>query len=319
MAVWMGALISVSLVIVVAFVATYSNYRHDLNAATSRIAGIQTQTYHSQYGDIEYRLAGSGSTILVSHGVTGGVDQGMLVTDEFVSSEGRYQFLYVSRFGYLRSSFPENASARLQAAAYNDLLDHLGIEKVFVFGNSAGGTSSMWFAIDHPERTLGLILHSSAIPGPTLPVPLRSLFKYNLVYWAAVKLAPGALIGILLPNNLRSALSREDRAWVIKSVFLNVLPSSERTEGIMFDSRISNPSVNEVPLEEINVPTLILQSVDDPREKQGGVQLSERISGSEYVPLLGGHFLLGEQARVKTAIDGFIGKRQRGYSPGCRG
>jgi pimeloyl-ACP methyl ester carboxylesterase len=104
---------------------------------------------------MEYRLAGEGPTVLVSHGVNGGLDHGMRLTKSgsvAVLGAG-YRFLYVSRFGYLRSALPKQATARLQAAAYQELLDHLGIDQVYLFGNSAGGPSTMWFAIDYPERT----------------------------------------------------------------------------------------------------------------------------------------------------------------------
>ncbi|MBI3556851.1 MAG: prolyl aminopeptidase [Deltaproteobacteria bacterium] len=40
----------------------------------------------------------------------------------------------------------------------NRLLDHLGLERVFLFGGSWGSTLSLVFAIRHPERALGLLL-----------------------------------------------------------------------------------------------------------------------------------------------------------------
>ena len=89
--------------------------------------------------------------MLVSHGITGGVDQAeALVTKWRNFQPYQYRFIFVSRFGYLRSDLPAEATARTQAAAYRELLDHLGVDRVFVVGNSAGGTSAMWFAIDYP-------------------------------------------------------------------------------------------------------------------------------------------------------------------------
>ncbi len=54
-----------------------------------------------------------------------------------------------------------------------------------VFGNSAGGPSAMWFAMDHPERTEGLILHSSAAPNPPAATPPRWQVGCNFLYWPA--------------------------------------------------------------------------------------------------------------------------------------
>ena len=43
------------------------------------------------------------------------------------------------------------------------LMDHFGIQKAFLVGNSAGGTVSMQFALVHPERVQGLILVDPAV------------------------------------------------------------------------------------------------------------------------------------------------------------
>jgi pimeloyl-ACP methyl ester carboxylesterase len=220
------------------------------------------------YCSIQYRIVGEGPVVLVSHGVTGGIDQGMFLANNFFGTDHR--FLYISRFGYLKSSLPEDASARLQAAAYKDLLDHLGINQVFLYGNSAGGPSTMWFAIDYPERTKGLILHSSAGPGPNDEFPPDQLFKYNFPYWAAIKAFPNMILGFLLPDDIRSTMTKQEKSLIIKDVFMASLPITERTEGVIFDNRVSTPSVNDIPFEQLATPTLILQAEDDPREKEAG-------------------------------------------------
>jgi pimeloyl-ACP methyl ester carboxylesterase len=294
--------------VVIASVTVYIRYDRDMNVARTRLASIPTEVYTSQYGDIEYRLAGNGPVVLVSHGVTGGIDQGMFLTGEFGFFGEGYQFLYVSRFGYLKSSLPKDASARLQAAVYKDLLDYLGIDQVFVFGNSAGGPSAMWFAIDYPERTKGLILHSSAVPVRLLALPPRLLFESDFLYWSSVRAAPDKLIGILLPDEIRTTLTIQEKAFLIENVFLASLPISERTNGAIFDNEVSTPSVNDVPFESIQIPTLILQAVDDPREAEGGRELAERIPDSEFVGLTGGHFLLRQERMVQTEIAKFIAK-----------
>lgn len=285
----------------------FAFFNSNLNAARSRLAGIPTEVYTSAYGDIEYRLIGEGPVVLVSHGVTGGIDQGMFLTDNLFGDRNR--FLYVSRFGYVKSSLPEDASARLQAAVYKDLLDHLGINRVFLFGNSAGGPSAMWFAIDYPKQTSGLILHSSAGPGPFDEFPPDELFKYNFPYWAVIKAFPNMIIGFLLPDEIRSSLNDQEREMIVK-VFQSSLPITERTEGAIFDNRVSTPSVNDIPLEQIAAPTLILQAEDDPREKEAGHEMAERIPEDHFVGLTGGHFLLSQDERVRTEIAAFIEKHR---------
>lgn len=293
----------IGFVLLALFLVAFAFFNRDLNAARSKLAGIPTEVYTSAYGDIEYRLVGDGPVVLISHGVTGGIDQGMFLSDNLFGDGHR--FLYISRFGYLKSSLPEEASARLQAAAYQDLLDHLGIDGVFLLGNSAGGPSTMWFAIDYPERTKGLILHSSAGPGPNDEFPPDQLFRYNFPYWAAVKAFPNMIIGFLLPDEIRSTLTDQEKKMIV-NVFMASLPITERTAGVIFDNGVSTPSVNDIPLERIAVPTLILQAEDDPREKETGHEMADRIPENDFVGLTGGHFLLRQDERVRTEIAAFI-------------
>lgn len=298
----------VGFVLLALFLVALGFCNRDVNAARNRLADIPSEVYSSTYSEIEYHLIGDGPVVLISHGVTGGIDQGMFLANNFFGTDHR--FLYVSRFGYLKSSLPENASARLQATVYKDLLDHLGIDQVFLFGNSAGGPSAMWFAIDYPERTKGLLLHSSAGPGPNDEFPPNQLFKYNLPYWAAIKAAPNMILGFLLPDEIRSTLTDQEKALIIKDVFMASLPITERTEGVIFDNRVSTPSVNDIPFEQIATPTLILQAEDDPREKEAGHAMAERIPENEFVGLTGGHFLLRQDERVRAEIASFIEKHE---------
>ena len=284
--------------------SAYIAFRRDLSAARDRLAHIQTKVQASKYGDIEYMLAGEGPTVLISHGVTGGIDQGVALTSTFGMFRQGYRFLYVSRFGYLKSSMPDHASARLQAAAYKQLLDHLGIDKVFVFGNSAGGTSAMWFAVDYPERTKGLILQSSAVPGAEIASTPPLVMKYDFPYWLAVKALPSTLLSIFVPKDYK--LTVDEKAFYVKNVFAASLPISERSQGIAFDNGVSTPSVGEVPFERIAASTLILHAVDDPAPPiEGAREVARRIPDSRLVELDGGHFLVRHEKEIQDAIARF--------------
>jgi pimeloyl-ACP methyl ester carboxylesterase len=173
-----------------------------------------------------------------------------------------YRFICVSRFGYLGSSLPPKATVRMQAAAYEKLLDHLRIDRVFLVGNSAGGPSAMWFSIGYPERTQGLILLSSAVPG-RVPDPIPPLVAtHDFVYWAAVKAAPGSLLGMLMPKSVIQSMSKEDKADAVELSLLASMPISQRTEGIRFDNQVTVPGINDVPFEQVTRPTLIFQAVE---------------------------------------------------------
>ena len=96
-------------------------FRNALAHHNRRLDSIPSQIYNSKHGEIEYLLQGEGPTILVSHGITGGVDQGIGLSEDYLGSE--YRLLIVSRFGYLKSSMPDNPSPELQAEVYNELLN----------------------------------------------------------------------------------------------------------------------------------------------------------------------------------------------------
>lgn len=293
-------------------------FQRDLAAARRRLAGTPTETYASVHGEIEYRLVGDGPTLLVSHGITGGVDQAASLAVDWHQLPNGYRFLHVSRFGYLRSDAPQDATARTQAAAYRALLDHLGIERTILLGNSAGGTAAIWFAIDHPERTDGLILLSSAVPGP-LPKPIPKLAaEHDFIYWTAVRLAPDTLLRLLLPDAVRATLTPQQRAFAIEHAFLAALPISERAAGIALDYAESIPGMNTIPLEQVTVPTLIVQAGDDPRELAGAEEMARRTPDAQLLTFSGGHFLLGHEQEIQAAFTDFAARHAQSYAKEAR-
>lgn len=110
---------------------------------------------------MEYAEAGKGYPVLVVHGAGGGYDQGLILSRIFLSED--FRVIAPSRFGFLRTPLPANASPAAQADAYIDLLDALNISKVAVVGISAGGPSSLEFALRHPDRVSGLVLVSAVV------------------------------------------------------------------------------------------------------------------------------------------------------------
>src|SRR5512142_2235151 len=93
----------------------YAAYQREIRAARARIeAGSHVAATHS--GPIEYATAGQGSPVLVVHGAGGGYDQG-LDLGESLATKG-FRMIAMSRFGYLRTPLPMDASATAQADAH---------------------------------------------------------------------------------------------------------------------------------------------------------------------------------------------------------
>jgi len=301
-------LIIVSLIALL-FVLIYVKFRKVLTQRYRDVDGISSEVYDSKYGNIEYYMEGDGPTILISHGITGGIDQGIGLTESYLGSG--YRCLYISRFGYLKSSMPENPSPELQADAYKELLDHLGITRISVFGNSAGGTSAIQFAIRYPQNCSGLILHTSNAPLEEDPGhPPSFIFKFDFWYWVFLKLIGGSMMKMFVPESVLEDLSKDDKKRIMDEIFFNALPVTKRKKGIIFDMLVSNPSINEeVPFEKIESPTLILHAIDDPSiPVEGARTLERKIKNSKLVTFdTGGHLFIGQEEKIKKEISNFIG------------
>src|SRR5262245_61972740 len=89
-------------------VAVYAWFRHDLTQHYERIAH-GSRLVETRCGTIEVSEAGQGPPLLIAHGSGGGFDQALLAGTDFARLGWRV--IAPSRFGYLRTPFPSDASA----------------------------------------------------------------------------------------------------------------------------------------------------------------------------------------------------------------
>ena len=127
----------------------------DIGLASARSAQGST-LIATRCGAIEVQQAGAGVPLLVVHGSGGGHDQGMAFAGTL--AQRGIRVIAMSRFGYLRTPMPADASAAAQADAHVCLLDALGIRRAAVMGGSAGAMSALQMAIRHPGRVSALVL-----------------------------------------------------------------------------------------------------------------------------------------------------------------
>src|SRR5208337_4241735 len=109
-------------------------------------------------------MIGDGEPALIIHGAGGGFDQAIDIAG--VLAGRGYRLIAPSRFGYLGSPLPTDLVTAMQADAYAELLDRLGVSRAFVIAISAGAWSAMKFAIRHPQRCRALVL---LVPADYLP------------------------------------------------------------------------------------------------------------------------------------------------------
>jgi pimeloyl-ACP methyl ester carboxylesterase len=261
---------------------------------------------------------GRGTPVLWVHGVVGGSDQGPLWARRFLG-EG-FRVVAVSRFGYLGSPLPADPSPAAQADVFAALLEELGIERVALVASSAGTASAFRFALRHRERCSSLVVWSMAVPPYDTPPGLirsllRAFFGSDLLFWAAFEFIHPLrrrLLGI--PRDVERRLPLEDRAFVTEA-WHSFLPVSLRADGIMNDTCVSNPDLNETyPLESLDVPALVIHARDDPWGPFDRARdVAARIPGACFEAIdSGGHLLLGRRQSVSTLMGAFIRGRATG-------
>jgi pimeloyl-ACP methyl ester carboxylesterase len=300
-------------VLVIAMAGIYAMFARALATARARLVN-HSEMIETSFGTMEYTMMGEGEPLLIVHGAEGGFDQGIDMTSA-MATRG-YRLIVPSRFGYLRSTMPSNPTTAMQADAYVQLLDHLGIDKVVVVGISAGAWSSMQFAIRHPEgcRALVLLVPASYLPAGTAihgGAVVSAMVHSNFVAWALLKLMPimpGGMTRIMLGTDaavVRAAdLSEKAR---VQQVLDHLLPVSQRIAGMNFD--IQTAATHEpYPIEKIACPVLTISAEDD---RFGTASRAKFIAagvpnGRAILFPTGGHALVGHYADALSESASFI-------------
>jgi len=295
----------------------YARYRPVRDAARARIStGSQIAATHS--GPIEFADAGAGPPVLVIHGAGGGFDQGLDLGEGLVRAG--FRVIAPSRFGYLRTPLPTDASAEAQADAHAALLDALGIPVAAIFGVSAGGPSALQIALRFPNLTRALVLLVPAAYAPRAnhATPTRAshatmfLFdtalRSDFLFWAGSKIARDAYISAILgtPPKLLNHASGEERARV-ETVLSHILPVSSRRAGLLNDAHVVS-SLPRYDLERIVAPTLAISTADCGYGTfENARYTAEHIPNARFIGYPdGGHMLVGRNDAVEKEIVAFL-------------
>lgn len=308
---WRAALGAAAAAVVLSAWWVHYRFAHEIAAAAVR-AAQGSRVVSTRCGPIEVQESGAGRALLVIHGSGGGHDQGMAFARDLVPPGTR--IIAPSRFGYLSTPRPADASPDAQADAHVCLLEALGIDKAAVLGVSAGGPSAMLTAIRHPDRVTALALVVPLAPAldaaqmeptavPDDPTLLR-LLGSDFLFWSALKLARGSVFRYVLatpPELIAAATAAEqDR---VNALANQILPVSQRAAGLRDDTGLGR-RLPPMALETIRVPTLIASARDDgfgtfDRSRY----TASRIPGARFVGFdSGGHLLVGRQDALRAVL-----------------
>ncbi len=303
------ALAAVVITLLLAAWSLHARFASDLREASAR-AAQGSSVIDTRCGPIEFAQAGQGVPLLVVHGSGGGHDQGMAFARGLVPHGIRV--IAPSRFGYLRTPRPADASPQAQADAHVCLLDALGIGRAAVLGASAGAPSALLTVLRHPDRVSALVLAVPIAyhPGAAAPLPvagdalLMRLLGSDFVFWAALHVARDAVLRWVLatPPELVQGASANERARV-NAMADNILPVSLRAAGLRDDTGLGR-RLGPQPLESIRTPTLVISARDDGFGTDAGARyIASRIPGARFIGFdNGGHLWVGHDDEVRAAI-----------------
>ena len=297
-------------IVVVLVALTYPQYNREMSVAQGNlIAG--SEIFKTDRGDIEYTETGEGIPVLFLHGAGGGYDQGLWGGKVYLGDG--YKFISVSRYGYLRSPIPANASIKTQAALYKELLDYLKIEKVVVIGASAGGPSATQFTNDYPERVSNLILLSAVsmprAPGDKDPFYVNIIYaiqQSDYAYWLVSKNFQPQFLDLLgVPSDVYQTYTSEQK--ILAQEMLDVMhPMTQRYKGAINDGKMIE--LDDPSTENLSAPTLIIHTKDDALVSyEHAENAHRRIEQSELILFdTGGHAMISQLDEVRELTNTFV-------------
>lgn len=242
------------------------SYRRDQQVALAQLMA-RSDVVDTARGPVEYAEAGSGPAMLVIHGGGGGYDQGLSVVE--VLRDVNARFIAPSRFGYLRSPLPANATPEAQADTFAALLDALGIDRAAVLALSAGGMTAVNFALRHPDRCRGLIL-ASAITRPHRylqslgeQIAAETLLANDFVVWALAHWPEiGHQLNGIRPEHLALIAGNADARRGLDGLL--AVPHASRRHAGLLNDWVQAEVLPEYAFGQIRVPALLIHGTHDP-------------------------------------------------------
>lgn len=227
---------------------------------------MKSKVVNTILGEIEYCSVGKGIPILVVHG-------GHSNCNETLCHKGfdlkRFQLITPSRPGYGKTPLNNNRTPKQAADLIIELLDHLSVERVIVYGISAGGLTAIELASSYPSKVNKLIL-ASAISKKWLDdkeetyKTAKKLFNPEIekVVWGMVRFF-SKISPYLIAKSFYPQFSKE-RAQKLKKEDVEELITAMKhynsNTGFLNDIE---QGIKDETIAKIKCPTLIIHSNND--------------------------------------------------------
>jgi pimeloyl-ACP methyl ester carboxylesterase len=178
-------------------------------------------------------------------------------------------------------------------------MDALYLESAVIVGDSMGGIIAQRFAIDHPERILGLILIGS-------PATLRNNPRVRELWDSTISLLTDPIDPVFVREFVESTIIRPVPPQFKETMVQESLKVPAFVWKKMFESFLEDDFSKG--LNAINVPTLIIWGDQDRFTRSDQDTLTAAIAGSQFKVYPGaGHALCWEEPdRIATDLVAFI-------------
>lgn len=227
---------------------------------------MRSKIIDTRLGEIEYQSVGKGIPVLFVHG-------GHSNSNETLCHKGfeleKFQLITPSRPGYGKTPLKGNRTPKQAADLIVQLLEHLSIDKVIVYGISAGGLTAIELASNYPDRVSKLIL-ASAISKKWLDnqgkiyKTAKNIFNPRMekIVWGMVRFFSRIFPNMIAKNfypqfstNTKHKLKKSD----VKEL-ISTMKHYNSKNGFLNDI---DQYINDEIITKIQCPTLIIHSEND--------------------------------------------------------
>lgn len=303
------ATLVIAALVVIPLIPCELGYRLYINSVQQQSLS-DSKLVNTPHGVIEYVDVGEGIPVLVSHGGAMGCTQVDSIRQMLGNENVR--IIVPSRFGYLRTPLPADASFAAQADAFADLLDILNITRVVVMGFSFGGPAALQFALRHPDRCSALVM-GMAVSHNTPPLSESNLMiqqvvmRSDLGIWLfSTSFRPQFLRFMGVSLQVQANMTAADEQYVDGMIRV-MQPMSARQAGLLNDFVRGQVEV-DLPLETIVIPSVVFHCKDDGLvDFEYGQYAAQHIPNAKFISYeSGGHFAVGCLDAMHKEIMGFL-------------
>ena len=266
------------------------------------------QFVDTEYGKIHVSLWGDPAAppVLFTHGMAAWGGLWRDVAEHMVSQGYHVIALDQSPFGYSDNAH-RDFSRTAQAERLKQVLDGLGVSKVFLVGHSYGGGVTLEAALRYPDRVSGLVLvcpvtglpdapETGPAPAKSLPLPLRiqALAEAGIAASATNPLVTGPLMSsfmykteMMTPEHvatIQAPFARKGMTPAMASWFTQFMSGDPQAVSAQRDMVKSNSVPSELIWGEMDTVTPIAQGED--LATLMGIRQFARMPGIGHMPQL---------------------------------